>query len=328
MKTHILVTADLNEEQQSLIADHLETGQSTVDFLPGPGSDQRSEVIRRADIILTLSPGGDLSDEELDMLGGARFMQLVSAGADHIPYRKIPGSITIASNPGAYAEPISEHAVAMALALAKRLPEEHRNLQEGEFNQFGKLNKSIRRSTVGILGFGGIGRAVARLFRAIGASIMGMNTSGRTGEPVDFIGTTDDLHHILSSSDIVVLSLPLKKDTRGLIGREQLGWMKDDAVFINVARGEIVDQQALYEHLKAHPEFRAGIESWWVEPLRHGRFELDYPFLELPNVLGAPHNSSMVPGALAHGLAEALKNIQRFLKGEPVRGEIDRSDFI
>jgi glycerate dehydrogenase len=254
-------------------------------------------------------------------------MQLISAGADHIPYHKIPGHITIASNTGAYAKPIAEHVLAMSLTSAKRLREEHHNMKKGEFNQYNHPNMALYNSTVGILGFGGIGKTAARLFRAFGARIFAMNTSGKSSEPTDFVGTMDDLKMILKSSDIVVLSLPLNNHTRGLIGKEQLNWMKPDGILVNVARGEIINQKELYEHLKQYPSFKAGLESWWVEPVRHGRFELDYPFLELPNVLASPHNSAVVPGIMEHGVDEAAKNIQKYLHGEPFKGEVCRKYY-
>lgn len=327
MPDQLLVTTELDESQQKLVRELLETDEITIQFLHSLSGKQRKTSLKNADILLTLNPLHDLEEDEFSLLQNVEFIQLISAGADHFPYPKIAEDITIASNPGAYAEPIAEHVVAMALALAKRLQEEHQNMQQGEFNQF-HFNKSIKDSTIGILGFGGIGKATANLFRAFGSRIFAMNTSGKSEDPTDFIGTPQDLKHILESSDIVVLSLPLNNDTRGLIGKEQLEWMKEDAILINVARGEIINQQQLYEHLKQNPDFKAGLESWWIEPLRHGSFELDYPFLELPNVLASPHNSSMVPGVMQHGIAEAVENIKRYMKGKPIKGEINRENFV
>ncbi|HKK44973.1 MAG TPA: NAD(P)-dependent oxidoreductase, partial [Balneolaceae bacterium] len=292
MTRQILVTTKANPDQRHLIENLLSANKTNIDFLYEVSKERRQSVLKNAEILLTLNPLNDLDNNEFDLLENVDFIQLISAGADHFPYHKFPEDIIIASNPGAYAEPIAEHVVAMVLALAKRLQEEHQKMQQGEFNQF-HFNKSIKDSTIGILGFGGIGKATAKLFGAFGSRIFAMNTSGKTDESVDFIGTTKDLKHILKSSDVVVLSLPLNNNTRGLIEKEQLEWMKDDAILINVARGEIINQKDLYEHLKNNSGFKAGLESWWVEPLRHGSFKLEYPLLDLPNVLASPHNSSM-----------------------------------
>lgn len=326
MAYHVLVTPEVNQNQKNIIRDILDSDQTSVHFLQAVTGKRRNKILEVADILLTFDPFRDLSKDEYEHLNHIQFMQLISAGADHLPYEKIPLNIKIASNSGAYAEPIAEHVVAMALHLAKRLGEEHQNMVNGQFNQFTQ-NKFIKKSTVGILGFGGIGKATARLFRSFGSQIFAMNTRGESEEPTDFMGTKDDLYHILESSDIVVISLPLNKHTRDLIGHKELNSMKSEAILINVARGEIIHQKDLYEHLKAHKAFKAGIESWWVEPLRHGSFELEFPLLDLPNVLAAPHNSSMVPGNMDHGFEEAAKNIKKYLYDKSYKGKINRKDY-
>jgi glycerate dehydrogenase len=253
-------------------------------------------------------------------------MQLMSAGANHLPYSDIPDSVVIASNVGAYAEPMAEHVLAMALSLAKRLPQKHAELARGEFRQRPPTWR-IEGLVCGILGFGAIGKAVARRFRPLGVRIHAINTSGTTEEEVEFVGTLADLDAVLGASDIVVIALPLNKATDGLIGREELGLMKPDAVLINVARAGILQEAALYEHLTAHPEFLAGIDAWWTEPFTGGEFRTEFPFLELPNVLGSPHNSAIVPGIIEHAAGLAAQNIARFLRGDEVRGLVRREDY-
>lgn len=220
---------------------------------------------------------------------------------------------------------MAEHVLAMTLALAKRLVVEHENLARGEFNQ-GIQNQELRGATCGILGFGGIGQVTARLMQAMGMKVFALNRSGRTQEPLDFIGTLDDLERVLRVSDVVVVALPLTVATRSLIGGKELHWMKPDAILINVARAAIIDEEALYEHLKSHKGFRAGIDAWWVEPFLHEKFRLDHPFLELPNVLGSPHNSAMVPGVMIEGLRRAGENVRRYLCAEPLTGVVRFED--
>jgi glycerate dehydrogenase len=261
------------------------------------------------------------------LLKNVRLIQLLSAGADHVPFSELRRDIIIAANVGAYAEPMAEHVLAMTLALAKNLFREHQNLAKGEFNQ-SRLNRMLAGDVCGILGFGGIGRATARLMRSMGMQIYAVNTSGRTDEPVEFIGTLKDLQYVLSGSDVVVVSLPLTKETHGLIGKQELEWMKPNAILINAARGDIIDEGALYAHLTTHPDFMAGIDAWWIEPFRHGEFKTNYPFFTLPNVLGSPHNSAMVPGINEEGTRRAAENVRRFLQGEPIIGAIRREDYV
>jgi glycerate dehydrogenase len=320
----IVVTYEPGEAGRALLTEML--GRlASLTFLRDVPEAERESKLSVAGVLLSWHPLRELRPEEWDVLGGVQLVQLISAGADHVPFANLPPGATLASNAGAYAEPMAEHALAMALALAKRLVVEHENLSRGEFNQ-GVPNRALRGGTCGILGFGGIGQATARLMRAMGMKVIALNRSGRTHEPVDFIGTLNDLERVLRVSDVVVVALPLTPATRGLIGGRELGWMKPHAILINVARGAIIDEEALYEHLKSHQDFRAGIDAWWVEPFLHGEFRTDHPFLELPNVLGSPHNSAMVPGAMAEALRRAGENVRRYLSGRPLTGIVRPED--
>jgi phosphoglycerate dehydrogenase-like enzyme len=104
--------------------------------------------------------------------------------------------------------------------------------------------------------------------------------------------------------------------------------MKPTAILVNVARGPIVDQGALYDHLRTHPEFGAGIDTWWDEPAGDAPFRTDYPFCDLPNVIGSPHNSSIVPGTMLSAARLAAENMRRYLRGEAVTGLVRRADYI
>jgi phosphoglycerate dehydrogenase-like enzyme len=146
-------------------------------------------------------------------------------------------------------------------------------------------------------------------------------------ETVEFVGTPRDLDQVLAVSDIVVVALPLTKQTRGLIGRRELELMKPDAILVNVARGAVVEERALYEHLRSHPEFSAAIDAWWDEPFGHGEFRTNFPFFDLPNLLGSPHNSAFVPGVELEGVRRAAENVLRYLHGRQTTGVVRREDY-
>jgi glycerate dehydrogenase len=291
------------------------------------GDGDRAAAIESADAVLAWLIARELRREEFMLLGSVGLVQLLSAGVDGVPFDLIPAGVPVASNAGAYADPMAEHVVAMALALAKRLPQNHAKMIQGVFDQR-TPTLAIRGMVVGILGFGGIGQATARLFRGLGTRVHAINRSGQTSEPVDWIGTMDDLDQLLSEADVLVISLPLTRATDGLIGRHELSLMKPEAILVNVARAAIVVEDALYEHLRHNPSFCAGIDAWWQEPHRSGTFATRHPFLELPNVLGSPHNSGLTAGTLQSAARQAAANLARALRGEPVKHLVDRADYV
>jgi phosphoglycerate dehydrogenase-like enzyme len=325
-KPRALVTFAPDPQMRGVIEASLD-GVAELTYLSDAGEGRRAEVLASADAVLAWNLGAELRSVELAQLSAAGLIQLLSAGADRVPFERIPDGVPVASNAGAYAEPMAEHVLALALALAKRLPQNHAALAQGVFDQH-TPTRSIRGSLVGILGFGGIGQASARLFQALGARVHAINRSGRTDATVERIGTMEDLDVLLSAADIVVVSLPLTRASDGLIGRRELSLMKPDAILLNVARAAIIDEDALYEHLERNPSFSAGIDAWWQEPRGQGAFATRHPFLSLPNVIGSPHNSAIVAGSLTEGAARAADNVARHLRGEPVRNLVNRSDYV
>jgi phosphoglycerate dehydrogenase-like enzyme len=175
---------------------------------------------------------------------------------------------------------------------------------------------------------GGNGAAIARLMKGVGMEVHGINRSVSSPLPLDFIGAPAEMDAVLRRSDVVVLTVPLTRQTRHLIGRHELQIMKPDGILVNVARGKVVEQQALYNHLKKTPLFSAGIDTWWSEPGDSDGFKLDYPFFDLPNLVGSPHNADDVPGIMTAATKMAAENIRHFLEGNAIRGKVDKADYI
>jgi len=296
-------------------------------FLAELGEQARRQTLLGSDALIGWRLDTELPDGALADSSRLKFIQLLPAGADAVDFTAIPDRLVLASNVGAYAKPIAEHVLAMTLALARRLPQRHAALARGDWDQR-ELLHTLDGAVCAILGFGGIGTATARLMRPFGARIHAINSSGRTSEPTEFTGTLADLDQVLAAADVVVISLPLTRATQGLIGARELRLMKPDAIVVNVARAAIVDERALYEHLRVNPQFCAGIDTWWHEPGPHSRFHTDYPFLGLPNVIGSPHNSGIVAGVLQTAARMAAENVRRYLHGEPLTGLVRREDYV
>ena len=314
MAASLVVTFKLDERHRREVADALGSGVEIV-YLTNLPPERRAQALSGASAVLARNTGKELLEHEPALLANVRLIQIMTAGVDFIPLHLLPPGVKVASNGGAYAGMMAEHAVAMTLAAAKRLTEEQAALKRGVFNQF-RSNKMLAGLTFGVFGFGGIGVATARLMRAFGMQVHAVNRRGSSEEPTDWIGTTARLDELLAASDVLLVSTPLTRTTMGAIGARELGLMKDDAILLNLARGEVIDEAALYAHLLAHPKFIACIDAWWVEPVRHGEFRMDYPFLDLQNVIGSPHNSASSGKSLSIALGHALANIRRVLDGQ------------
>jgi phosphoglycerate dehydrogenase-like enzyme len=310
----VVVVYDVDARSRAVIADALD-GAAEAIYLADLDDASRADALRNADAVLARTTR-ELRQGEIALLKDIRLLQFINAGIDFVPLADLPPGVTVATNGGAYAEPMAEHALAMALAAAKRLLPEHAALGRGEFNQFAR-NRMLAGGVCGILGFGGIGIAMARLARGIGMQVHAINRRGHSEEPTDWIGTPDQLDALLAASDVLVICTPLTPATLGWLGADQLALMKEDAILVNLARGEIVDERALYERLVAFPRFTACIDAWWIEPVRHGTFRMDQPFMSLPNVIGSPHNSAAaIAGTGMVGFQRAIANIRRALAGQ------------
>lgn len=314
MTDTVAVTFSMRSAERAVIAEAIGSAAEIV-YLADLDEAGRTLALQTATAILARDTGKDLRPDEAQQIRSARLIQFMTAGIDFVPLNALPAGLTVASNGGAYAEPMAEHGLAMVLAAAKHLLIEHAALTRGAFNQFTRT-RTLSGKVCGILGFGGIGVASARLMRAMGMRIHAINRRGASDEPTDWIGTVDDLDALLAASDVLIVSTPLTPLTKDLIGVRELGLMKPDAILVNLARGEIIQEAPLFAHLQTHPDFFACIDAWWIEPVRHGAFRVDHPFLSLPNVVGSPHNSASVPGMTGAALRRAAMNIRRVLAGE------------
>jgi len=248
----LVVTFPLTGRNRAIVEEEL-GGAAEAIYLVNLAPAARVHVLGRAGAVLSHDTSKELRPDEIPLIRHARLLQFTAAGVDWVPTRDLPRELPVAANKGGGAEPMSEHIVALALAAAKRLFIEHANLNSGEFNQ-SSANRMLRGGVCGILGFGNVGVATARLMRAFGMKIHAINRRGASHEPTDWIATTVLLDEMLRVADVLVISAALTTATAGLIGARELGLMKENAILINVARGDVIDEAALYEHLVSHPE--------------------------------------------------------------------------
>jgi phosphoglycerate dehydrogenase-like enzyme len=293
----------------------------------------KSEDLGRVAVLMLEGANEWLSAEKFRQMSGLKLFQSYSAGVEHFDFNIIPEKVVVCGNVGAFAEQMAEHVFASILYFAKNLQYHHQNLQRGKFNQVPK-SLFLNGKTIGIVGTGGIGKSVAKLAKCYGMKTIGINSKGKDVLNFDEIHRLDQIDELLKKSDIVVLAIPLHAKTMTLIDARRLNLMKNDCILVNFARAHLVDERALFEHLKAHPNFRAAFDVWWnvhwTSYWKKGgdRFAPDYPFLELPNFLGSPHISAQVPEDIYLTENAALDNIVRFFRNEPVTGLVDRNDYL
>jgi phosphoglycerate dehydrogenase-like enzyme len=248
-----------------------------------------------------------------------RWVQLPTMGYDPVELYGIPPGVTVTSAGDAYAPTVSEHAVAMLLALVRRIPEAVRNSATGTWDQSNAIRiATLNGATVAVIGFGNIGKAVAERLRGFGARIVAVTQSGRADPLADETARPDAMHEVLARSDAVVLAVPLNGRTRHLLDARALAAMRPHAVVINIARGGVIDHDALREALTAGRIGGAGLDVTDPEPLPAGD-----PLWQMPNVLITPHvagyGGDVAPRRI---LALVERNLEHFLAGEPLESVV------
>jgi phosphoglycerate dehydrogenase-like enzyme len=254
-----------------------------------------------------------------------RLVQSVATGVELFDLEALPKGLTVCNAFG-HETAIAEYVLMAMLALNHRLFE-----IAGEFRERASWRTSwvaggaphgeIRGSTLGIIGYGRVGREVARRAAAFGCRILAANRSPRpVADGVETLYPLAELDRLLPQCDTLALCTALGPETTGLIDARRLGLMKPGAFLINIARGPIVDEAALYAALRERKIAGAALDVWWqypsaAEPDRRGS---RYPFHELPNVIATPHNSGWTDGMVRRRWDEIAVNIERFVRGEPL----------
>jgi len=256
-----------------------------------------------------------------------RFVQRVFAGVDDLPFDRFAPSVAIAGNVGGYAPFVAEHAVALALAATRTLVTAHAQVAAGTLRP-APDHRTLWHRSVAILGYGAIGRAIADRLRGFDCRIVAVNRKGEPAPGADEALPASRLVEALAGAQVVFDARPLTTLTRGSIGAAELRAMPSDGILVNVGRAGTVDEQALYQHLRAHPKFRAALDVWWGEEFATGAIRHRFPFASLPNVIGTPHSAGYAPDVEEYALRKAVANLVRFFAGEPPLHLIDRAEYV
>lgn len=258
-----------------------------------------------------------INEEFLENAKNLKAVSSFSVGVDHIDLDACTRrGIIVTHTPNVLTETTADLAFALMLAASRRVAEGDRYIRNGKWKaQWSPtllVGYDMHAATLGIVGFGRIGQAVARRASGFGMKIIYYDRKGaNTGVAGSFDAKYAPLDELLRSSDIISVHLPLTDETKNLFGESSFSLMKRSAVFINTSRGPIVDQKALVQALKRNQIFAAGLDVFEKEPL-----EPDDPLLSLENVVLAPHLGSATSQARAAMAELAARNLVDALTGK------------
>ena len=264
-----------------------------------------------------------------------------AAGYDQIDPEAIPQGVVVA-NAYHHEAPIAEWVMAVAVALDHELIASDQTFRNGEWSQWPFRHGPFRElygRTFGIIGYGAIGKRVARLANAYDMKVIAagrrLETAPETkanaeADGVEYGAGQDAMERVLAESGFVLVSTPLIESTRGLIGEREIGLMRSDAYLINPARGPIVDEKALYDAVASKSIAGAAIDTWYEYPVDtdDSPRPSKYPFWELDNVIMTPHISGATFGTLERRAKTVAANIDRLTRGEPLENVIDELSTI
>ena len=254
-----------------------------------------------------------------------RLIQVPGAGVDRIDRAAMPPGASLAKVHG-HETGIAEYVLGAMIALSRDFDRVHTGLRAGRWDSQWAPGvppppvwPELAGRTLGILGYGGIGQAVARRARAFEMRVCAIRRDvGRSAEDdLAFLGGLQSLPDVLRRADYLAITLPLTPETQGLIGPAQLALMKPTAILVNVARAQIVDEDALYAALAERRIAAAALDVWYRYPSVPGPLlPAGRPFHELPNVLMTPHVSGWTDGMLEARASLIAENIRRTARGE------------
>ncbi len=263
-----------------------------------------------------------------DAFRAARRLRWIHSGAAGVDlFSELRASdVTLTNSAGLHAEPMAEHALALMLHFARGLDVAEAARREGRWAhpELAGRDSPVRElagRTVGVVGYGGVGSAVGRKAAALGMRVVAARRSP-SGEPpaeVDRMLGPDGIDALLEAADFVVLSVPATPATEGLIGLRELSRMGQDGVLINLARGEVVDEDALVEALREGRIRGAGLDVFDEEPLPP-----DHPLWETDRVVITPHTGGVSPRFWERETELIVENVRRYRAGEPLLNEVDR----
>lgn len=310
--SQILVTIPAKPHHREL----LESAAPNAAFTYLPQAEVTAEVLEKAEVVL-----GNLPPEMFKNAKNLKFLQLNSAGSDiYAAAGVLPEGVVLANATGSYGLAISEYLIAVLFSLSKKLPRYRDRQRANCWKDLGEV-KPIQGTTVLVVGLGDIGGEFAKRVKAMGAHVIGVRRKG-TEKPdfVDELYLNEKLDELIPEADTIALCLPNTPDTVGIMNRERIFNMKQDAILLNIGRGSAVDADALCDALDEGRLWGAALDVFPVEPL-----PAESRMWQTENLLMTPHTSGQfsLPETLERIVRLMAENLGNFINDRPVKNIVD-----
>ncbi|MEZ5400934.1 MAG: D-2-hydroxyacid dehydrogenase [Bryobacteraceae bacterium] len=250
-----------------------------------------------------------------------KWVHSMSAGVENSLFPELIASpVPLTNARGVFSRSLAEFAILGALYFDKKVPDMRRQQVESRW-----VNMDVDElygKTMGIVSYGSIGQACAKLAKAFGMTVWAQRRRPELcdGDPfVDRAFGTTGLREMMAGVDFVVVCSPLTPDTRGMVGRSEIDGMKPSAVFMNIGRGPVVEEKALVEALREHRIRGAALDVFEKEPLPEG-----HPFWSMDNVLLSPHSADHTPGWIDQSMEKFIENYARYRAGQDLLNPVDK----
>ena len=288
--------------------------------------DDMEKVINDVDIFI----GGFIDGDSIKRAKKLKLIQVPYAGVDPIPFDVVKERNILISNAHENALTVAEHGFSLLLALSKSLVVHDRDLRKSIWHGWmaNEPNFEVYEKTIGIIGLGAIGREMAKRAKAFGMKVIGTKKDikkdiDKLKDFVDEIYPMENIAEVIKKSLFIFISVPLTKDTENLIGEKELNLMKDKYL-INISRGKVVNEEALYNALKNGILKGAGIDVWYNYPKPGEKaYPSKYPFHELDNIIMTPHSAGFTVESVQRNWLFTFRNILKFAKGEKIENIVD-----
>ena len=296
-----------------------------------PETDEREDIkkyLKEVEVVV----GGTFSKEDLEQAKKLKLVQIPFAGVDKLDFNLYRNySDMFICNIHANKNAVAEHAFALVLALAKNIVINDKDLRLGKWHGFSTKEPTVQLQgkNLGIIGLGSIGWEIAKIGHALGMKVFALKRKIEERDLkkkniLEFLGEKKDLEKVIKKSDFIVVAVPLTKETRGLIGKKELKLMKGKYL-INISRGVVIDEEALFKSLKEGNLTGAAIDTWYQYPSSKQKEVLPskYDFQKLNNVVMSPHTAGYTDRALEENIKSVFDNIVKIYYGEEPENQID-----